>query len=487
MARKSSRRGAVGLIAGASDGLTRRINILADKALLSAFTENGHAVTPSHVRAAVQDSEFAAVRPRRRARTLAVAATALVAGLALGLAAQWMWTTKPQPAVAAVGAEPVSAPAPAAAPVVAPEPAPPQGAPSAPPHLSPEQAGRLERYSPAGHRLLAERIAATRAALDAGPGRGILDRALHYRQQRPGANGAVPDPSARLRPARGAFRHPGGGRRASSACASCTANSPPASRPRPPKSVFRRGIRKPSGPGCAVLASCAIKFRREDKKCLRDRCLHHFPQAILMVCLPPEGVLTMTLGRLGAAALLAAFAAGCGHTPPKPAATHIRAPDARAEADIPPPVQVSPMLPQPKPTARPETYSVVVNNVRVQELLFALARDARLNVDIHPTSRHGHAQRHRPDAASAARAHRAPGRHALRDPGAEPDGDARLRRTCGLYKIDYLSASAQREDAARPLPRSSALAAARPRRPRPPPPAARRRSMSSPKTSCGSR
>jgi MSHA biogenesis protein MshL len=41
------------------------------------------------------------------------------------------------------------------------------------------------------------------------------------------------------------------------------------------------------------------------------------------------------------------------------------------------------MLPQPKPAARPETYSVVVNNVRAQELLFALARDARLNVDIH--------------------------------------------------------------------------------------------------------
>jgi type II secretory pathway predicted ATPase ExeA len=163
-------RGAVGLIAGASDGLTRRINILADKALLSAFTESGHAVTPSHVRAAVQDSEFAAVRPRRRARTLAVAATALVAGLALGLTAQWMWMTKPQPAVAAVGAEPVSAPV--SAPVVAPEPAPPQSAPSAPPHLSPEQAGRLERYSPAGHRLLAERIAAARAVLDRAPDEG---------------------------------------------------------------------------------------------------------------------------------------------------------------------------------------------------------------------------------------------------------------------------------------------------------------------------
>ena len=92
----------------------------------------------------------------------------------------------------------------------------------------------------------------------------------------------------------------------------------------------------------------------------------------------------MKLGRIGAAALLAALAGGCGHAPPKPAATHIRADAARAEADIPPPVQVSPILPKPKPSARPETYSVVVNGVRVQELLFALARDARLNVDIHP-------------------------------------------------------------------------------------------------------
>jgi general secretion pathway protein D len=32
----------------------------------------------------------------------------------------------------------------------------------------------------------------------------------------------------------------------------------------------------------------------------------------------------------------------------------------------------------------PETYTVVVTNVPAQDLLFALARDARLNVDIHP-------------------------------------------------------------------------------------------------------
>jgi MSHA biogenesis protein MshL len=90
--------------------------------------------------------------------------------------------------------------------------------------------------------------------------------------------------------------------------------------------------------------------------------------------------------RTGKAAAMAALVvlAGCGQTPIKPAPAHIRADEARVEGAIPPPVQVSPVLPQPKPAVRPETYSVVVNNVRVQELLFALARDARLNVDIHP-------------------------------------------------------------------------------------------------------
>ena len=42
------------------------------------------------------------------------------------------------------------------------------------------------------------------------------------------------------------------------------------------------------------------------------------------------------------------------------------------------------MLPKPEPTTRPETYSVVVNNVDVHDLLFALARDAKVNVDIEP-------------------------------------------------------------------------------------------------------
>lgn len=51
---------------------------------------------------------------------------------------------------------------------------------------------------------------------------------------------------------------------------------------------------------------------------------------------------------------------------------------------IPAPVQSTAVLPPPKPTARAETYSVVVDRVPAQQLLFALARDAKLNVDIHP-------------------------------------------------------------------------------------------------------
>ena len=46
----------------------------------------------------------------------------------------------------------------------------------------------------------------------------------------------------------------------------------------------------------------------------------------------------------------------------------------------------APLLPPPpRPSVRQELYSVVMSNVSVQDLLFALARDAKLNVDIHPS------------------------------------------------------------------------------------------------------
>jgi septal ring-binding cell division protein DamX len=157
---------AVSLLARATNGLTRRINILADKALLSAFTHNGHAVTRRHVRAAVRDSEFGALGKRARPG-LYVAAAALLAGVAIGVAVQWAWTSKPetprQP-VQAIAPVPVAvAPAPPREEKVEPVKAEP------PSQLNPDQTKRIERYSPAGQRLLAERIAATRGVLERAP------------------------------------------------------------------------------------------------------------------------------------------------------------------------------------------------------------------------------------------------------------------------------------------------------------------------------
>jgi MSHA biogenesis protein MshL len=67
---------------------------------------------------------------------------------------------------------------------------------------------------------------------------------------------------------------------------------------------------------------------------------------------------------------------------------HLTAPQAQsgsaAAKDIPSPVQQGFSLPPPRQQQKPETYSVVVNNLRVQDLLFSLARDAKVNVDIHP-------------------------------------------------------------------------------------------------------
>lgn len=81
--------------------------------------------------------------------------------------------------------------------------------------------------------------------------------------------------------------------------------------------------------------------------------------------------------------VLACFLLGACTVPAiKPSDGHIRA-DAAKPASVPPPVTQTVVLPPPKPAAKLDTYSVVVTGVAVQELLFALARDAKLNMDIH--------------------------------------------------------------------------------------------------------
>lgn len=69
-------------------GLSRRLNILADKTLLAAYAENTHTLTLNHVRAAVADSPF--TDKRRQHRTLALSGGLLLALLltaALGMSA----------------------------------------------------------------------------------------------------------------------------------------------------------------------------------------------------------------------------------------------------------------------------------------------------------------------------------------------------------------------------------------------------------------
>lgn len=54
------------------------------------------------------------------------------------------------------------------------------------------------------------------------------------------------------------------------------------------------------------------------------------------------------------------------------------------DQDIPPVVDQLPIVAAPKPAEKLQTFTVVATNLPANELLFALARDARLNLDIDP-------------------------------------------------------------------------------------------------------
>lgn len=82
--------------------------------------------------------------------------------------------------------------------------------------------------------------------------------------------------------------------------------------------------------------------------------------------------------------------AGCSQLVPEPYETsqgHIVAEPApgTGQQDIPALVeQAAPALPEPTTAEPQEKYTVVVNEVPVKEILFALARDAKVNVDVDP-------------------------------------------------------------------------------------------------------
>ncbi|MDZ7751799.1 MAG: AAA family ATPase [Gammaproteobacteria bacterium] len=149
---------AVRAIARASEGLIRRINILADKSLLAAYAAGTHQVTPRLVKVAVADSEFG-----RRARwRRPLAWVSITTGLAVLATAGYLWLTRPQwpdaPAAAAPAAPSASRQAAPAAnreappreAAGAPQPAPPQPQPGGAPvrEYSPRQAEKTPSAAP---------------------------------------------------------------------------------------------------------------------------------------------------------------------------------------------------------------------------------------------------------------------------------------------------------------------------------------------------
>ena len=77
--------------------------------------------------------------------------------------------------------------------------------------------------------------------------------------------------------------------------------------------------------------------------------------------------------------------AGCtASRPPEISPLHLEVKPSQVIDDIPAIVAGAPVLPPPKPQPKLETFTVVVNDVPANELLFSLARDAKLNIDIHP-------------------------------------------------------------------------------------------------------
>ncbi len=145
------------IIADASEGLTRRINIFADKTLLAAFAAGTHTVTADHARAAVTDTQIVLMRRESPRRLALVGALGVAAGIVIGFVlAHFVPAPSPGPALAAN----VTAPAPAAA-------APPASAAAIPVAMVSAAAGESAkaRGEEVAARSVAARIAAGRELL----------------------------------------------------------------------------------------------------------------------------------------------------------------------------------------------------------------------------------------------------------------------------------------------------------------------------------
>lgn len=110
---------AIRKIAQASQGLVRRVNILADKALLAAYAEGSYSITPKHIRIALKDSAFSDTANTKISykQPLWLGITLLL-GLAVGAALSWLPHTNQAQSPALAKLQPT---APQAVPMAIPE------------------------------------------------------------------------------------------------------------------------------------------------------------------------------------------------------------------------------------------------------------------------------------------------------------------------------------------------------------------------------
>lgn len=141
--------GAIQLISKASEGLTRRINILADKALLSAFSENRHQIDNRQIKAAIRDAQFNPMRDgnaRPMAWIAGAGAITLIAAVAY-LAGSYTSASTPAPVNSVVAPTPAAtdalAPATTASASTAATPSMPQTPPTPLPEKPPTLAERI--------------------------------------------------------------------------------------------------------------------------------------------------------------------------------------------------------------------------------------------------------------------------------------------------------------------------------------------------------
>ncbi|KAF0206482.1 MAG: sporulation domain [Gallionellaceae bacterium] len=172
---------AIALISKASNGLMRRVNILADKSLLAAFVQNTHNIEARHVQAAIRDSELTVGKHWVSSRHAAIAGGATLLAIILA-GTGWMLgktnsSQTTQEVVAPVAAIQPAPPLPAATV----KPAPPgitAKISSARPPASIDAAADQSRTS-ASATLLQQRQAATKTML-AKIGKGSFSIQLFY-------------------------------------------------------------------------------------------------------------------------------------------------------------------------------------------------------------------------------------------------------------------------------------------------------------------